>query len=154
MIKKCNICGHTGELTWRDGKYYCAMCGSEIAETDPVVHTQPVTPVQHTTVATNVTCPICKNKENNWFDGSHYHCALCGTSFDLQQATQVQQFQQYQQYNAAPNYLHTQRVKELKTQKDRNTTLGIVFIILFWPAAIYFFYKAHKANKELTALGW
>lgn len=151
MIKKCNICGHVGELTWRDGKYYCAMCGSEVAETDPVVHPQPVTQVQPSAVATNVTCPICKNKENNWFDGSRYHCALCGTSFDLQQATQVQQFQQY---NAAPNYMYSQRVQELRSQKDRNTTLGIVFIILFWPASIYFFYKAHKAHKELKLYGW
>ena len=51
MIKKCNICGHTGELTWRDGKYYCAMCGTEIAETDPVVQPQPVMPTQSATTA-------------------------------------------------------------------------------------------------------
>ncbi|MBQ2893417.1 MAG: hypothetical protein IJE24_04710 [Oscillospiraceae bacterium] len=147
MVKKCNICGHLGELTWRNGKYYCAMCGSEIAETDPVVHVQPAVQTPRSAVATNVTCPICRNKENNWFDGIHYHCALCGTSFDLQQAAQTQQFQQY---NAAPAYT----VQELRNQKDRNTTWGIVFIFLFWPASIYFFYKAHKANKQLKAMGY
>ena len=154
MIKKCNICGHTGELTWRDGKYYCAMCGTEIAETDPVVQPQPVMQTQSATTAANITCPICRNKENNRFDGSRYHCALCATTFDLQQATQAQQSWQYQQYGSTPNFASQYRIEELKKQKKSNITTGIVFVFLFWPASIYFFYKAYKTNQELKVLGY
>ena len=155
MIKKCKICGHEGELTWRNGKYYCAMCSSEVAETDPVVQpqvqAQPPVQAQPTMTAANVICPICKNKENNLFDGSRYHCSLCRTTFDLQQATQAQQ---YGQYNGAPNYLHAQKIEELKKQKKNNIVTGIVFVFLFWPASIYFFYKAYQANKQLQTMGY
>ena len=153
MIKKCNVCGHSGELTWRDGKYYCAMCGSEIAETEPVVNTQPQAQPRSTVVVSNVTCPICKNTANNLFDGSKYRCALCGTSFDAQQAAPQQH--QYQQYNGALNpYAQTERYKELRKEKDKKIVLGIVFIFLFWPASVYFFYKAYKANEEMKAMGY
>ena len=151
MTKKCNVCSYVGELTWRDGKYYCAMCGSEIAETDPVVQAQPqMQQSRPTVVVNNVNCPICKNAANNQFDGTHYRCSLCGTSFDLQQA----QAQQYGQFHSVHNRSQSQAVQELKKQKDRNMVIGIVFVFLFWPVAIYFFYKAYQINKELRDLGY
>ena len=45
MNKICPICGHSGEVTWRDGKYYCAMCGHEIDETTPNVPDAPQVPM-------------------------------------------------------------------------------------------------------------
>jgi len=147
MIKKCEICSHVGELTWRNGKYYCAMCGSEVAETDPVVTPQPQVQARPSMVAANVMCPICKNKENNQFDGIKYHCALCRTSFDLQQAAQLQQYDQYG--SASNSYAQSEKQKELKKERDNKVVLGIVFVFLFWPVSIYFFYKAYQLNNEL-----
>lgn len=139
MVKTCSVCNHTGELTWRDGKYYCAMCGSEVAETAPQVKDQ------QNLAATDVTCPICKNKDNNLFDGSKYRCALCGTSFDRPS----------QAYTPASftNTGNTQRVQELTQKKDKYLILGIVFLFLFWPVGAYFFYKFYKTGNELKALG-
>lgn len=144
MIKKCPVCGHTGELTWRDGKYHCAVCDSEVSETEPQVQ-----PINNTTV-NNVTCPVCKNKENNQFDGSKYRCALCGTPFVPQQVPQTQSYAQFSHVNTQ----NAQRVQELQKQKTRNLVLGILFIWLFWPASIYFFYKFNQIGKELKALGY
>ena len=150
MIKKCNVCSHIGELTWRDGNYYCAMCGSKVEETQPQVQVQ--APVQPTVVAANVVCPICRNKENNQFDGSQYRCSMCGTSFDLQQAAQAQQYEYSpQQFNG---FASKQKIDELKKQKDRKILIGIVCVFLFWPASIYFFYKAYKIHQELKELGY
>lgn len=143
MIKTCHTCHHTGELTWRDGKYYCAMCGTEISETEPQV--QP----QRTAVVNNATCPICKNRDNNIFDGTKYRCSLCGTPFDLQQPVQTPN---YNQYNT--NYGYSNRAKELKKEKDKNVGLGILFVFLFWPVAVYFFYKAYKLHNEIKELGY
>lgn len=144
MIKTCNICHHTGELTWRDGKYYCAMCGSEIAETEPVAQTQRPAAVN------NATCPICKNRENNLFDGNKYRCGLCGTPFDLHQEFRVPT-------HNAPNgnrFNREQYAAELKKKKRKNIGLGILFVMIFWPISIYFFYKAYQTNKELMVLGY
>lgn len=160
MIKRCGICSHVGELTWRDGKYYCAMCGSEIAETEPVTQTQYQAQPRSVVTTSNVMCPICRNKDNNLFDGMKYRCALCGTSFDLQQTPPPQQQYQYQQQgyqqpynNGAPYYnVNSQRYAALKKDKDKKVTLGIVFIFLFWPASIYFFYKAYQLNEEMKML--
>lgn len=151
MVKKCNICSYVGELTWRDGKYYCAMCGSEIAETDPVVQAQPQVQTRSTVVVNNVNCPICKNAANNQFDGEHYRCSLCGTTFDLQQAAQSQQ---YGQFTGETYHSRSGKIEELKKQKDRNIVIGVVCVFLFWPASIYFFYKAYQTNKELKAMGY
>lgn len=143
MIKTCNICHHTGELTWRDGKYYCAMCGSEIAETEPTVQTQ------RSSTVNNATCPICKNRENNLFDGNKYRCSLCGTPFDMHQEFRVPT-------HSAPSssFNRDQYAAELKKKKNRNMGLGVLFVILFWPVSIYFFYKAYEANKELKIIGY
>lgn len=139
MVKTCSVCNHTGELTWRDGKYYCAMCGSEVSETAPTAQ-----PQQNLTVS-DVTCPICKNGENNIFDGKKYRCALCGTSFDRPREEYTPTSFTYTG--------NTQRVQELKKQRDKNLILGLVFVFLFWPVSIYFFYKFYKIGNELKALG-
>ena len=68
-------------------------------------------------------------------------------------AQQVQQTQSYTQFSNV-NTQNTQRVQELQKQKNRNLILGIVFIWLFWPASIYFFYKFSQIGKELKALGY
>ena len=149
MIKKCRICSHTGELTWRDGKYYCAMCGTEIAETEPVV--QPQAPVQQprTSVVTvnNAICPICKNQSENLFDGNKYRCSLCGTTFEKEPEYQAPQYN-----NNSYNYQNSYRVQELKKEKDKYLGLGILFLFLFWPVGAYFFYKMYQTNNELKEL--
>lgn len=144
MIKKCSVCGHTGELTWRDGKYHCAVCDSEVSEKEPQVQ------LRNDAATYNAVCPICKNKENNLFDGSKYRCALCGTPFDLPKVVQTQSYKQFSYVNDND----AQKVKELKKQKNRNLVLGILFIWLFWPVSIYFFYKFNQIGKELKALGY
>ena len=151
MVKKCHICAHVGELTWRDGKYYCAMCGSEIAETEPqyqaMAETQPAAPV------VNAVCPICKNDEGNQFVDDQYRCKLCGTMFDLDDEYYVPH-----QDPAAPSYGYNYnnnynfaRIQELQKQKDRKIVAGIVFLFLFWPVSIYFFVKAYKINQEINS---
>ena len=37
MTKTCPSCGYTGELTWRNGDYHCAMCDTVIAEDAPEI---------------------------------------------------------------------------------------------------------------------
>ena len=158
MIKRCPACGHTGELTWRDGKYRCAMCDGEISETEPQVQ------AQRSTTVSNATCPICRNKENNLFDGSKYRCALCGTPFDLQPEVQEPTFHQFAGVNipfaqqprqyAGTKPVATPYIKELQKTKKKNMTWGIVCIFLFWPVSIYFFYQYYKTNKMLNALGF
>lgn len=150
MVKICSICGHKGELTWRDGKYYCPMCGSEVAETQPVAQNQPAISQQ----VANVECPICKNAANNTYQGGKYHCAMCGTWFELRQPIYQPQQNTYSNYSSHYNgssYLHTQRYNELKKEKSKNFGLGVLFIFLFWPVSIYFFYQYHKVKKEMQA---
>lgn len=149
MIKKCNICGHVGELTWRDGKYYCTMCCSEVAEDEP----QYTAPAQTSVPAYNVVCPICKNDQNNMPSGSQYRCALCGTIFDA-----GQEYEYIQPATNAASYGNTgynnkaQLLQELHKQKDKKTLYGIICLFLFWPASIYFFYKANQINKQINQL--
>ena len=143
MIKKCSACGHMGELTWRDGEYHCAMCDNVVTED------QPQTQHFYDTRIDNPVCPVCKNKEDNQFDGSQYRCALCGTPFVPQQVQQAQPYVQFSDVHTQ----NMQRVEELKKEKNRNLIWGIVFIWLFWPVSIYFFYKFSKIRNELKALG-
>ena len=151
MIKKCHICAHVGELTWRDGKYYCAMCGSEIAETEPQY--QAVVQPQQAAPIANAVCPICKNSEGNQFVDPQYRCKLCGTMFNLGDEYYIPQ-----QNPAAPNYgynysstYNSAYIQELQKKKDRKIVTGIVFLFLFWPASIYFFVQAHKLGKEIKS---
>lgn len=158
MIKRCRVCNHTGELTWRDGKYHCAMCDSVISETEPEVavpHTTPAGAAPHTaprqaSVVNNATCPICKNTANNLFDGFKYRCSLCGTSFDVP-VSQSTYESSYTPSNTN-SFIHEQKVKELQQQREKNLIIAIVLLVLFWPAAIYFFYKFYQLGKEISAL--
>jgi len=148
MVKTCHICGHSGELTWRDGKYYCAMCGTHIEETQPEPQPQYTAPVRPS--AYNAECPICRNRNNNTYDGQQYRCSLCGTRFDLNQPVQTQVYQATGSYPKTETY----QVKELKKQKDKYMILGIIFICIFWPVGVYFFYKFHQTGKDLKRLGF
>jgi len=148
MVKICGICGHKGELTWRDGKYYCAMCGSEIADTQPVVQPQST----NNAYVSNAECPICKNAANNTYQNGKYHCAMCGTWFELRQPTYEPQHNTYNSYSgnySGSAYLRSQRYNDLKKEKSKNFGLGVLFIFLFWPVSIYFFYKYYKVKKEM-----
>ena len=42
--------------------------------------------------------------------------------------------------------------EELIKEKKHNVTLGVICLFIFWPAAIYFFYKASKISKEIDLL--
>ncbi len=144
MVKMCPICNHTGELAWRDGKYYCAMCGSEVDATLPQ-QPQYTAPAQPQTVS--AVCPICGNRENNTFDGQQYRCAMCASRFNPQ-ATQTQVYRAQTGYSS----VNSGRIEELKKQKDKNLILGLIFVCIFWPVSIYFFYKLYTTNQELKAL--
>ena len=45
-----------------------------------------------------------------------------------------------------------EKIEELKKKRTTNIIWGILFIFLFWPVSIYFFWKVHKINKEIDAL--
>lgn len=44
------------------------------------------------------------------------------------------------------------RREELLKEKKQKQLLGVVCLFLFWPAAIYFFYKASEIDKEIASL--
>lgn len=137
MIKTCPSCGYSGELTWRDGKYHCAMCDAEVSESQPEVVVREETVVQH------ATCPICRNRTDNLFNGVKYRCALCGTAFDLYQETWKPTSHEYtNQGNTSYSW-----AEEAKKQRKRHIILGVIFLFVFWPVSIYFFYKAHQDTK-------
>ena len=144
MIMKCHICAHTGEPVWRDEKRYCAVCGSELKDEAPAYDlTESVADV-------DAICPICRNDENNRQEGDKYRCSLCGTLFDLDEEYYIPQEETpAYTYNSGSN-----AKQELQKQKSRNTTIGVVCLFLFWPASIYFFYKAYKANQQLKGYGY
>ena len=146
MIKTCGICGHIGELTWRDGNYYCAMCGSRVEETQPAAKPQSAVHQQ----VSNAECPICKNSVNNVYQNGKYRCGMCGTWFELVQPAYEPRQNTYNTYSSntrvrGPYY------DELMKTKNKNFRLGVLFVFLFWPASIYFFYKYNKAKNELKA---
>ena len=142
MIRTCPACNHTGELTWRDGKYHCAMCDHEVSEKEPVV--QP----RYNTTNYDAVCPICKNRENNVYDGGKYRCALCGTSFIPSQENTVPSYAQFSGIGTN----RAQQIESLKKIRNRNLVVGVIVVFLFWPVSIYFFYKAYKTGKELKAI--
>ena len=143
MKKTCPICGFNGENMWRDGKYYCASCGSEIEATQPDAPAAAAPQFTETTI--NAICPVCKNASNNTFKDGKAHCSLCGTSFDLVQTT----------YNPTPvnNYLaNSARIAELEKSRSKKVGWGVVWLIFFWPVSIYFFYQAYQLNEEIKRL--
>ena len=124
MIKKCDACDYIGELIYRNGKYYCTMCGSEVTENAPDTQGQP----QAQALVNDVSCPICKNREKNLFDGKKYYCALCGAPFMPQQNEQTSN---YGQSAGASNSNYLPYVQNLKKEKRKNIGLGILFVFLF-----------------------
>ena len=75
MVKTCPVCQYTGETRWRDGKNYCASCGSEIAASVPTVNNK-----------INVRCRICGNNENNYIRDGKCICSACGSVIEYEQA--------------------------------------------------------------------
>lgn len=146
MNKTCTKCGYRGENVWRDGKYYCAICESEIDVTQQDFQTNGTT----SETPINATCPICRNATNNTLRSGKCHCALCGTDFDLTQ----------QAYRPEPNatvigantrYSSAKRA-ELESEKNRRLMWGIVFLFFFWPVSIYHFYKMYQVSQEISKL--
>ena len=146
MVKTCNVCHHVGEPTWRDGAYYCAICGAPIDMSTPSPVQPVVTDAAPTVIA--ATCPICRNAAGNTLVNGRCRCALCGTMFDYQ--APVYQQPGYQQ--PMGGYAYQQRRAELEQQRKRHVGWGIFWIVFFWPVAIYQFYKMWQVSDELRRL--
>ena len=142
MNKKCTICGYSGENVWRDGKYYCATCGSEI---DVTQKDNNANTASSEGMTVNAECPICKNDKNNILQDGKCRCSLCGTSFDYHQTVQS---------NCEPTntFFTDARRAELEKQKNNKLIWGIVWLILCWPVSIYFFYKMYQLSQEISKL--
>lgn len=166
MNFECKICGECGAPPiWRDGKYYCPACGSEIDEKSqnhsPTHQTQTSEKIQNATtkqqmdlegkgIPITIRCPICRNT-NNILINNVCKCSLCGKTFTPDQAygDNINST-----YNPSPvgNMSNTSRRAELEKEKSNRLIWGIVFIFLFWPVAIYHFHKYSVADKELSKL--
>lgn len=150
MMKTCGTCHHTGEPTWRDGTYYCAMCGAVIDMTTPSPAQPPVStaaaPVGTAIVA---TCPICRNSSGNTLVGGRCRCALCGTTFDY--AAPVMQPQMNYQANVGYGQQNAYRA-QLEKQKKHHLGWGIFWFFVFWPIAVYQFYKMWQVSEEIRRL--
>ena len=143
MNKICKICGYNSENVWRDGKYYCASCGNEVDVTQADSNNYNISSSSSVEVAINVTCPICKNANNNTLRNGKCHCALCGSAFDITQQVNI----------AEPNADNIAgRREELEKQRNRKLIWGIVWLILFWPVSIYHFCKMYQISKEISKL--
>ncbi len=44
------------------------------------------------------------------------------------------------------------RKAELLEQKKHNQTLGIIFLLVFWPIGVYYLYKASQISKQIDSL--
>ncbi len=159
MNKKCNVCGFAGENVWRDGKYFCASCGSEIDVTQPGGYPETQPPVNPNPAANRMpvsaVCPICKNSNNNYMQNGQCHCAMCGTTFAYQQynSTPNPTYNSYNGgYNGGYNPYNSERRASLEKQKNNRLVWGIIWFFLFWPVSIYHFYKLYKITQELNRL--
>lgn len=163
MKASCKICGYTGESTWRNGRFYCAACGSEVSSTPE--EAKPVEAVVSAPV--QVKCPICENEKGNTLRDGKYRCALCGTLFDLPQKPQSRPAfsSAYEDddfgysLDRQPDWLWEMdqeekkaNRKELEKEQNKKIIWGIVWLFLFWPVSIYFFYKAFKISREVSRL--
>ncbi len=150
MNKICNKCGYNGENMWRDGKYYCAACGSEVDVTQQDSNTNRGS---STEIPINAVCPICKNANNNTLKNGKCYCSLCGTPFDFNQPRYNTMFDED---NIINNYkaerYKAERIAELEKQKNNKMLWGILFVFVFWPVAIYFFHKMNKISQEISRL--
>ena len=151
MNKICTVCGHAGENVWRDGKYYCASCGAEIDVTQP----------DPTPVTVNVPCPVCQNASGNTAENGRCRCALCGTTF-IPQINEGRNsgytnnntgYSGYNNggYNSNKGYSRDYgRKAELEKEKSKRLMWGVIFLFLFWPVAVYHFYKLYEISNELA----
>ncbi len=145
MNKICKVCGHAGENTWRDGKYYCASCGSEIdiTQAESATSSQSIN-----SVPIQAICPICKNANNNYFQNGQCHCSMCGSSFSMQQPHTHINNMGYNTNHAAIE------AKKAALEKQKNSKLiwGIIWLLIFWPVSIYYFYKMYQISQEISKL--
>lgn len=147
MNKTCKVCGHTGENVWRDNKYYCAACGSEIDVTQPDPPQVSASPDQNAVIL-NIPCPVCKNAANNTIKDGKCRCSLCGTTFNPQVVSQPA----YQNSAIQTTNPNNARIQELEKEKSSRLTWGIVFLFLFWPVSVYHFYKMYQISQEIASL--
>lgn len=145
MKKKCSVCGHEGEITWRDGSYYCAMCGSPIDVTQPGGTGQDNLN-EAGEIMIDATCPVCQNTSGNTFRNGKCHCSMCGTTFHVVTASNNTQF------DASNSSSLIARRAELEEEKKKRLHWGILFIFLFWPVAIYHFCKMAEISEEISKL--
>lgn len=135
MKIKCKTCGFEGEALNREGKCYCSACGSEIeGVAAPATVVVEGTSAVTETLTDKETCPICKNTQKNILKGNKCVCALCGTEF-----TPAPKSTGSTAVTAAQSKASS--VDEAKKAKDQMLLLGVVFLFLFWPVSLYFFYK-------------
>lgn len=139
MVLTCKVCQHSADVYPFNGKYYCPQCGCEILNTTP----------QENGSAGTAECPICKNREGNRFEGGKYRCALCDATFSSHEQPWKPQYQQ-----TYTRLAQEQNVENLQKEVKRWRNLGILFVFLFWPASVYFFYRCYKANQSLKAAKW
>jgi transposase len=142
MKKICPICGHDGEAVWRGGRYYCEICGSEIA-----VSQQDRTAGDGTSTAVYVdaVCPVCTNGENNILKDGECRCSLCGTVIPIQTRVQFD-------FSAYSNSGYSAKREELEKKKKKRLIWGIVWLVLCWPVSIYHFYKMSQISEEIKRL--
>ena len=141
MNKTCSICGNVGEPEIKDGKYICKSCGCTIGAVPEEEKTE--APKSNAGVTVNtLECPICKNKSGNTVKDGKAKCSLCGTEFDPTAKS------------AGGTGGNTASVgsaggdDEFTKEKNKNIIIGVVLLFLFWPASIYFFYKAYKMGDN------
>ena len=149
MNKICSVCGFSGENVWRDGKYFCASCGSEIDMTAP--DSAP----KSDSVVVNAECPICKNREGNVVRGGKCYCALCASEIDLAAQNQRSSYgNSYSESYGRPfSYdAKSARKKELEKKRNGHLVWAIVWVFLCWPVSIYFFYKLYQDSQELSKI--
>lgn len=158
MIVRCEKCGCTREPTWRDGKYYCVICGEQInekamrpgdVENDEGASSPQIGAAVKATQI-KVVCPICRNAENNTLENGHCRCSLCASVFDLPQSQQTASGERIV-YVPTPAANSAQR-EDLEKKRSNALVWAIVWLILFWPVSIYFFVKYANISKEISNL--
>lgn len=147
MKKVCTICGHNGELVWRDGKYYCASCGCEIEVTQQDVNTNAASA---DVVYVKAACPICKNAVNNTASGGKCHCSLCGSSFVVSGQSADDDYDDTE--DSFESSQREARKIKLKQERDSKIVWAVVWLVLFWPVSIYYFWKIFQLSQEIDKL--
>ncbi len=120
--------------------------GSTPSYSPPPSYSRPTPPPPPPVI--NVTCPICKNTVNNTLVNGKCRCGRCGSNFDFNQPVYIS--------NPDTGSKHTDYTSKkranLEKEKNNKLVLGIVFLFVFWPVAIYFFYKTYQISQEISKL--